>query len=286
MNCTICNTKLAPAFIKHGYKIVRCPKCFLYQTILKGSYQDMIKNYYTKAYFTGNSNRAGYADYDEDATIVQANAKKYLQILTAHGSNRSLLDVGCATGTFLDTAKKAGWDGWGIDVSKYAISKAKKKFESKVKHGILKNNTFGSKKFHAVTLLDVFEHIGNPRSLLKTAKKLLKPKGILVINTGDSSSLMAKIEGKKWHYFIPPQHVFFYSQHNIKTLLQSEGFKVKRIYHHGKWLSLRYLLHLMRTINHSLLANILYKIVHKNAIGRLPLYINLRDNMTVIAQKN
>lgn len=285
MKCAICLTPEKFAFIKHGYTITHCPECGLYRTILKSSYPKMVKQYYTKAYFTGSKHRAGYANYEEDTRIVQANAKKYLGELWKYAKVGSLLDVGCATGTFLDEAKRNGWNGWGIDVSDYAVTNARKKMGARIKQGVLKKTTFGRKKFDAITLLDVFEHIGDPRRLIKTIHSLLRPKGIIIINTGDSASWLATFESSRWHYFIPPQHVYFYSRHNLKKFLESEGFRVVNIHHHGKWLSMRYLLHLMRTINHSRIADIMYRLTNKNFLGKIPLYINMHDNMTVIARK-
>ena len=285
MKCIICKTREIPTFVKQNYQINRCPECDLHRTQLKSSYQKLIKHYYTKAYFTGNQNRAGYANYQEDKKIVQANSQRYLASIHQFVQPHKLLDIGCATGTFISEAVQLGWKCWGIDVSAYATKIAQQKFGKKVKKGIFSSLSFPRQKFTVVTLLDVFEHLGNPRHTLRLIHGYLQPKGLVIINTGDSSSLLAKLEGPKWHYFIPPQHVFFYSRHNIMQLLTSEKFTVLKIYHHGKWLSFRYLLHLMRTINHSRFAALLYRLVHKNFIGKIPLYINLRDNMTIIAQK-
>jgi hypothetical protein len=67
--------------------------------------------------------------------------------------------------------------------------------------------------------------------------------------------------------------------------LGQAGFKVIRIDYKGKWLSLRYLLNLMKQIQHDSLAGLLYPLVSGNLIGKIPLYINLFDNMVVYAQK-
>lgn len=281
--CIICQHQESFAFTKHSYDILRCPNCDLYRTRLKTPYRQMTKKYYNRGYFTGHKTRAGYANYSEDENIIRLNAQNYLSAISSY-SKGSLLDIGCAMGIFMIAAWAEGWDSCGIDVSAYAIQKARQK-GVKVKRGILQKKTFKRRKFSAITLLDVFEHLNHPRQQLKIIHHLLKPNGIVIINTGDSASLLAKLEGSRWHYFIPPQHVYFYSRHNLKQLLESEGFGVLNIAHQGKWLSFRYLLHLMRTINRSSLADTLYRLVHKNRLGKLPLYINLHDNMTIIARK-
>ena len=285
-HCIICNTPQHFAFKKHGYTLLRCPQCGLYRTILPGSYRQFLKQYYAKGYFTGSSARAGYADYLDDSPVIRRNVQNYLKLILRYKlSGRRLLDVGCATGTFLEEAQRQGFTVYGLDASEYAIDQARKTFNDKVNLGTLSTVKFSPYSFDLVTLFDVFEHFHGPDKDLARCRKLLKTNGLLVINTGNTSSLLSKLEGPNWHFFIPPQHLYFYSDTNLKQLLTRHGFKVLATYTTGKHISLRYLWHLMRTINHSRLADLCYRLFHRTAIGKFSLYLNLYDNMTVIAKK-
>ena len=282
--CIICQTNEELAFKKHKYEIKNCPNCNLFRTVLPQKYDQLLKTYYSKAYFTGSETRAGYADYLSDQQATRLNARNYLKLINRFKSKGKLLDVGCATGIFLEEAMHT-YQAQGIDPSAYAISQAKKKFKHRVRRGSLTSSRFKQESFDVITLLDVFEHLDNPRKSLKKIRYMLKPGGIIVINTGDANSLLAKIQKENWHYFIPPQHLYFFSKSNLLTLLQSENFEPIYTNSQGKHLTLRYLLHLMRTINKSKAANWLYQKTHKNFLGKIPLYINLFDNMTIIAKK-
>jgi len=283
--CPICRHKQKLAFKKLSYPIYKCPNCDLYITHLKNSYHQVIKNYYTQGYFTGKKNKAGYANYQQDHQVVRRNALSYIDLLSKHKTNGKLLDVGCATGIFLEEAQKKGFKPHGIDVSEYAVKIAQKKFKQKVKKGTLPNKKFLNYSFDVITLFDVFEHLDKPNKQLATYKKLLKKNGLIFIVTGNTDSLLSKIQKQNWHFFIPPQHVYFYSLKNLTTLLSSHGFKIIHTSNVGKHLSIRYLLHLMRTINKSPLANFLYSISNKTLLAKIPFYINLHDNMAIIAKK-
>lgn len=284
-SCVICSTKEEYAFNKLGYEIRRCPECDLYRTLPQTTYPKLLKNYYTKGYFTGNDGRAGYADYEDDHLVVRKNANRYLKLLTQYQASGRLLDIGCATGIFLEEANKAGFDGFGIDVAPYAIRRARRRLGDRVRLGRLRQNSFPPKSFDIITLFDVFEHFDQPRRELQLARRLLKPEGLIAINTGDTSSLLAKIQRENWHFFIPPQHLHFYSKSNLTQLIRSEGFEPIYTNSSGKHLTLRYVLQLARTINQSKIADWTYQLVHRNKMGQLPLYINLWDNMTIIAKK-
>ncbi len=284
--CIICGSRLKFAFQKHRLTLLRCPRCGLYRTILPGSYRQFLKHYYAKSYFTGSRTRAGYADYLDDAPIIRRNAQNYLKlILKHHPSDCRLLDVGCATGIFMQAAQDQGFKVSGLDASAYAVAQAKKTFPHQVNLGTLATVKFPSRSFDLITLFDVFEHLHDPQADLARCRHLLKSGGLLVINTGNTNSFLAKIEGPKWHFFIPPQHLYFYSDSNLKQLLKLHGFKILGIYTTGKHISLRYLWHLMRTINHSRLADLCYRLLHHTFIGKLSLYLNLYDNMTIVAKK-
>ncbi len=284
--CIVCNSLPKFAFKKHGFTLFHCSHCGLYRTILPFSYRQFLKHYYTKAYFTGNPTRAGYANYQDDSAVIRRNALDYLRLINRHRlPGRQLLDVGCATGIFLSEAQRQGFEVFGIDVSAYATSQAKKVFNHQVKLATLSTAKFSPRSFDLITMFDVFEHLHDPKKDLRRCYQLLKPGGLLVINTGNTDSFLARLENQHWHFFIPPQHLYFYSSTNLKKLLSLHGFKTLKVYTTGKHISLRYLWHLMRTINHSPLADTLYRLFHNTFIGRLSPYINLYDNITLIAKK-
>ena len=75
-------------------------------------------------------------------------------------------------------------------------------------------------------MMDVLEHFRNPLSNLKKAKSLLKKDGILVIQTPNYKSLMARI-CRDWAWWMVENHKFFFSPKSIKLLLEKVGIKIE-----------------------------------------------------------
>lgn len=286
--CYLCEQRVPKkAFKKLGHTITKCPSCQLYALKFEADYDSFIEEYYNEEFFTGSQNRAGYVDYLGDDWPERQNMNRYLSRIKHYKTGGKLLDCGCATGLFLQVAKKAGFEVKGFDVSDYAVEKA----VSILGDGVVSKATMSSAKFprgsfDVITLFDVIEHLEDPRQDLSRVATWLAKDGIIMINTGDVSSVLARLEGKKWHFFVPPQHLFYFSRKTITMLLSQAGLEVFRIDYKGKWVSVRYLLHLYRQIYQTKLGGLLYKLIGTTPLGRIPLYLNLFDNMVVYARKS
>lgn len=284
--CYLCHHQtLTNAFQKFGWTTLRCDNCGLLSLQFRGSYAKFIKEYYDRRFFTGSAKRAGYYNYEGDHYTEGKNMDMYLSGIKKFKPSGNLLDVGCATGLFMLRAEDAGFDVYGVDVSDYAVGIAQKRFGKRVVKSSIEESRFSEGKFDVVTMFDVIEHLKDPRKVLKQVRTFMKDDGMLVINTGDADSLIAKIMGKHWHYFIPPQHFFYFSEKTLTRLLTESGFIVKKVERKGKWVSLRYLFHLARQIQNDIVGQVGFALVGNNTLGRIPIYINLFDNITVYAFK-
>ena len=284
--CPLCNEdNFVVRFTKNNYPIERCTSCWFERTMIQESYAKLTDRYYKKGYFTGEKEWCAYSDYVGDLPVLKRNFDGVVHLLLQYTEGKRLLDVGCAYGFFLQVAKEHGFDVFGIDVSEFAIREAKKTFGGKVRHGRFGEVIFPPASFDAMTMLDVFEHFNDPVGSIQHARNLLNRDGILVIETNDTQSFWAKLLGSRWHFYIPPQHLSFFSRQNLTHLLRKEGFHIELVRYPGKWISLRYALHLARSIRGNMLAETLYHRVKDTRIGKTPLYINFFDHMIVIARK-
>jgi len=287
IDCYLCGNKnFHLAFIKLGYRILYCPNCHLYWLDFQENYQNFIQNYYQKGYFQGDIKYRAYANYKEDKKTIKRNMDNYLRKIRKLKSSGRILDVGCATGYFLEIAQKEKFNPYGIDVSQYAIDIAKKKFAEKVQYSSITDSKLNNKDFDIITMFDILEHLKEPIGDLKILHKSLKDDGLLVIQTGDANSTWAKIMKYNWHFYAPPQHLYFYSADNIKTLLNKAGFKIIKIEKTGKWVTLRYLFHMMSYMRRGGVGDSLYNLVSNNILGEIPIYLRFNDNMICYAVKN
>lgn len=277
---------MAPFITKNGYPIYRCTNCTLKQTDLGEPYEKFITNYYAKAYFTGGKNYGAYADYAEDKWFIVQNMKKFLAKIKKYKKRGKLLDVGCALGFFVELASQNGFDAYGFDPSDYAVAAAKRTLGDSIKHGTIQSISYPKGEFDVITMFDVVEHLGDPIADLQKLIGYLKDDGIIIIATGNADSLSAKLFKRRWTFYIPPQHTYFFTKKNFQTVLGRAGLRPIEWFGIGKWMSFRYVLNLARSTGESLLGEWLYKLTYKLKLGRLPIYLAMRDNMVVVARKS
>lgn len=222
-----------------------------------------------------------YADYLADRDAIQRNAPRVLGELERIVEGRKLLDVGCATGFFLDAARTRGWDVRGLEASRYASEYAQRELGLQVETASIVSPPAGLPRFDVITLWDTIEHLDRPDIALANIRQLLEPSGILVFSTGDYNSLLRQLTGKRWRLFADPTHNFFFDEPTLRRMLERAGFEVLRVTRRGKRVSLSLILHqsglpLSARVRTWLLAK-----------GWNPsVYVNLRDVVTIFARPN
>jgi SAM-dependent methyltransferase len=280
--CTICASDAAYAGTRREYKFYRCESCrHLFVWPVPGGTLQI----YTTDYFSGASQGFGYVDYDRDKQPMAFTFDRYLDILRRLSPNgKVLLDVGAATGFFLDLARKRDWRVFGVEPSDYAASIGREK-GIQIETGVLGESHFPPNSFDVVTLWDVIEHLPEPRTALASIHAVLKPGGILAINTPDSGSLLAKTLGLKWHLVVPPEHINLFHRKSLSELLQSSGFEVLSVSSIGKRFTLQYVFQTLAHWSGNGLFQRLSSRLQSFSIGRLGVPINLFDNMVLCARK-
>ncbi len=132
---------------------------------------------------------AVYEDYETDASYVPQ------AILRAIGpyvrSGDRVLDIGCATGTFVQAAAEAGFDAVGVDVSEWAVSVANARTGGRCSVASFEDieKVAGQGRFQATVMHSVIEHLRDPESAIKGMGKLLLPGGIAYVQTLNADSL-------------------------------------------------------------------------------------------------
>lgn len=145
----------------------------------------------------------------------------------APGGN-TLLDIGAASGIFMDLARQKGYDVTGIEPSEFLVEEAGKRYGLDLFNGTLEDYLRDGKtgRFSVVTLLDIIEHLVEPDAFITLVSQLLEEDGILVIVTPDIGSLAARLMGKRWwHYRIA--HINFFNRKSLRHLLSKHGFTIR-----------------------------------------------------------
>lgn len=162
-------------------------------------------------------------EYLEEEKARRYTFSRVLKRLERSGVSKGrILDYGAGPGLFLAEAKKAGFEVFGIEASKWARDHAKASYgidmlESGRESELQKNS------FDVATLFDVIEHVIDPEALIQKVQGFLKPGGILILTTPRFESLTRKVLKQKW-YFLFPAHIWYFTRKSLTTTLEKNGF--------------------------------------------------------------
>ncbi len=155
--------------------------------------------------------------------------RKVEDLLTVVPPGR-LLDVGCATGVFLDEARRAGFQGTGLDLVPSAVEYAHDRLGIDARLGLLEETGFPSAHFDAVALFQTVEHVPSPRELAKEIARVLRPGGVLLLTTPDRRGLLARLMGRRWFEYYNEEHVTYFERESLRRLLAGSGFTISSLY--------------------------------------------------------
>ncbi|MBF0618902.1 MAG: class I SAM-dependent methyltransferase [Candidatus Omnitrophica bacterium] len=225
----------------HGehYRVVRCQECGL---LFSSPRPD------------GNALEDEYQavedqSYVDDQTEGRSRAFEHnLDNLSRFKKNGDLLDVGCAIGIFLFRARARGWNVQGIEPSGWGVKRGRELFQLPLEQGTYKDLARFEKKFDAITMWDVLEHLDDPLAALKSCRVALKDDGVLAFSTVDSGSLYARVLGRRWPWLMM-MHIFYFDRRTIRKYLEKAGFEILSIKAYQHVVSLKYLEYKLSSIN-------------------------------------
>lgn len=171
---------------------------------------------------------------------------KRCRAVERHKAKGKLLDVGCATGDFLNAMARRGWEVWGVEVNPHAAAYARERFGLRVFQRELAEADFLPHYFDAITFWDALEHLPDPIAALARARALLREDGLLVISLPDLDSWEARLFGRYWGGLDMPRHLYVFNKATLGQALWAAGLEVAGTeYLTGRWhataLSLRFL---------------------------------------------
>ena len=135
-----------------------------------------------------------------------------------------LLDVGCGTGEFLVTMRKAGWEVEGIETNPEASAWVRKNWGIPVHEGDVRDLPPSRGSYDVITLWHVIEHIYDPAPVLRKLRTLLNSRGFLLVATPNVAGFDSTFYKEQWIALDVPRHVNHFSNRSLKDLFEREGF--------------------------------------------------------------
>jgi SAM-dependent methyltransferase len=168
--------------------------------------------------------------FDLTGTFNPAKVPLYLKVLEDLfsgdlGNKKTWLDVGCGHGEFIMAVQKYGSGGVTVKGTEPNVHKQGSALKRGLNVGYFEIESH-EEKYDIVSMLNVYSHLPDPPAFLNSLKRILKPEGELILETGDTAGLSAKD-----HYrpFYLPDHLSFASEAIIVGILERLDFEIVSI---------------------------------------------------------
>lgn len=211
------------------HDIIDCQSCGFKHALPLPTAAELERAYREDYYASEKPTFLAHAGEDQGwAQLAQTDRLEIFEfLLPPH--RRTLLDIGCGPGFFLQTAMRRGWSAYGIEPSRQAAAHARG-LGAPVTEGFFNDDTAPELgRFDAVHLNNVLEHIPDPAHLITLAYDILEPGGAICINVpNDFSPLqfaaMSAAEAPDW-WVVPPHHLNYFDFESLTRLLERQSFK-------------------------------------------------------------
>jgi len=244
--CPVCAAPRAPGFAKGRdrlfdlapgrFRLYRCSSC---GCIFQHPVPELsaIASFYPGQYWWRESRRTRASlilsrlerRYRE---FVALDHVRFLQRCASRtGGGRSLLDIGCGSGTFLHLARKRGFDPHGLDMSANAVAAAKAEYGLPVRQGDIGGDAWKGSSFDFITMFHVLEHVPDPLAAVGFAGGLLAPGGSLIVQVPNVASLQARVFGARWYGLDVPRHLINFTPRALALLFERAGFDAEVVNH-------------------------------------------------------
>lgn len=164
-------------------------------------------------------------DYLENESMFRNIFKKRFNVIKKYhlaGGTKTVLDIGCSNGVFLDLF--AGSETWGVEPS--GSGEVAKKKGHKILKTTFEKASLPENYFDLVIINHTLEHMDDPQAVLTKVFGLLKNNGILFVDVPNAGSLGARILGKRWPYLLPKEHKSQFTKESLNKLLKDNGFEI------------------------------------------------------------
>lgn len=160
--------------------------------------------------------------------LVAQSQRCVLERLGTLVSGRNLLDLGCGTGQFVETATNLGWSARGIDLSVAAIQVCND-FGLPCTVTDFFSPSLDDERFDVIVMSEFIEHVPSPGKFLARAEKLLNPGGVVYLTTPNFDAIARHIlrEELMW---IHQEHLSYFSPKTlIKVVCDACSLRVEAI---------------------------------------------------------
>jgi len=222
------------------FSVVRCLKCGLMRTNPRPS-PETIGFYYPENYGPYLGTRVLSQDEQSSSNKEHIFPKQLIRLLYRKivrfntsciplMSTGTMLEVGCASGSFLHQMAKKGWDVEGIEFSLKA-AEAARSLGYKVYSGHLETAPDPVHSFDLIVGWMLLEHLHDPVAGLTKLHEWANADTWLVLSVPNAGSLEFTFFKNRWYALQLPTHLYHFTPTTITKVLAKGGWRIEKIYH-------------------------------------------------------
>lgn len=133
------------------------------------------------------------------------------------------IDIGCGAGSLLRAVARAGWRAQGTEIAPQPVQMLRAEGYD-VLLGDAAELELELGAYDVVSLIEVIEHVPEPRALMARAAALLRPGGVLFMTTPHARGVSGRVLGLQWSAVSPPEHLQLFSRSGMSMALAASGF--------------------------------------------------------------
>ncbi len=280
--CGVADERLR--FVEAPFRVVECARCGLVYVNPRLPPERLHAMYQHDYWTSDRASEFGYSAYLAEAPLYLRTYRLRSRHVRRHcPAPGRVLDVGCAAGFFLAVMKEQGWRTTGVELSEPMVEHARSRLDlPDVRVGDLLGVDLPPASFDLITMWDVIEHLEDPPAHLSAARRLLAPGGRLLLETQNVDSAFARLLGRRWQHYKHEEHLYHFDPRSLRRLLETTGWEPidRTARYSGKYVSIDFMVERLRRL-HPVLSTLASPL---RAVGGLSLYVNLRDEMIVVAR--
>ena len=291
ISCNLCGGNdyrvVFPAGKAQSHQIVQCLGCGLMYANPRTGEIDFVRVANSDPAFL---NEMLQRSYDPRMDKERCQVKDYettrdilADLFPARGN---LLEVGSGLGFLLHFFKEDGWITTGVEPDSLCCQHARAIFGLNVIAGTLPNANCQADSYDVALMMHVIEHVPDPCQTLSELFRMLRPGGILVVETPRYDTLTFKLLGHRERSVLCEGHVYFFTTSTLERIAQKVGFSVLRRAYVGRSLTLdRLLWNIGRISKGKVIQSKLESISRLLRLAEVRLKINIHDMQRVYFKK-
>ena len=233
-------------FLGRDFDFWHCPACdFMFVEPFSGY------GIYDEAYYRGQGPDP-YVDYESEyrdyrATERMVEFDDLRRVATAFIARNlpegplEWLDFGCGAGGLLKYLAdrrelRSGKKRWPLRLTGHDVGTYAERLKADDGFRILGLDELAAEpdaRYDVISMVEVVEHIEFPDPVFALVARLLKPGGLLLVTTGNISSLVARSKGLDYGYVMPEVHVSYFTPRALEIIYARHGLQPVRFRYDG-----------------------------------------------------